>query len=117
MKQALEYTRLDLLVEKFCPPDATQVAFILGDVVRGEVRPEEPLALAVVDWTALEPLPVHVSRLDSMQMLNENSSYWIVGMSRALGLSLADWMIRKGARTLVLTSRKPNIDSKWIAAH
>ncbi|TVY94480.1 Polyketide synthase-nonribosomal peptide synthetase [Lachnellula willkommii] len=117
LNQALEYSRRDLLVEKFYPPDAAHVTFTLGDVVRGAVRPEEPLALAVVDWTALKPLPVHVSRLDSMHILNENSSYWIVGMSRALGLSLADWMIRKGARTLVLTSRKPDIDPKWIAAH
>jgi hypothetical protein len=117
LNQALEYTRRDLLIETIYPPDAARVRFPLTDVVRGAVRPEELLPLAVVDWTAPEPLPVHVSRLDSMHLFNENSSYWIVGMSRALGLSLADWMIRKGARTLVLTSRKPYIDPKWIASH
>jgi hypothetical protein len=117
LNQGLEYTRRDLLIETIYPPDAARVTFPLTDVVRGAVRSEELLSLAVVDWTAPEPLPVHVSRLDSMHLFNENSSYWIVGMSRALGLSLADWMIRKGARTLVLTSRKPYIDPKWIASH
>jgi hypothetical protein len=117
LNQALEYTRRDLLIETIYPPGGARVTFPLTDVVRGAVRSEELLSLAVVNWTAPEPLPVHVSRLDSMHVFNENSSYWIVGMSRALGLSLADWMIRKGARTLVLTSRKPYIDPKWIASH
>ena len=40
-----------------------------------------------------------------------------VGMSGALGISLADWMISKGARHIVVTTRNPGIAPKWIASH
>ncbi|KAI1100574.1 putative polyketide synthase [Jackrogersella minutella] len=82
----------------------------------GGSRPEDPLA--VVDWTNPEPLPVKVSRLDSKPMFKSNdSTYWIVGISRALGISLADWFISNGVTKLVITSREPEIDPEWIAAH
>ncbi|KAI1073512.1 putative polyketide synthase [Whalleya microplaca] len=82
----------------------------------GGVQPEDPLA--VVDWTNTGLLPVNVSRLDSKPMFKGNgSTYWIVGISRALGISLADWFISNGVTHLVITSREPEIDPEWIAAH
>ena len=74
--------------------------------------------LCVVDWAETPSLPVHVARLDENPIFRSNTStYWIVGMSGALGISLADWMISKGARYLVMSSRKPDISPEWIAAH
>lgn len=31
-----------------------------------------------------------------------------------MGLSLADWMMRNGARHLVITSRNPKVDQAWL---
>ncbi|KAJ5424461.1 polyketide synthase [Penicillium cf. griseofulvum] len=50
-------------------------------------------------------------------MFNADKTYWVVGMSRALGLALADWMIEAGVKALVLTSRQPNIHADWLANH
>lgn len=43
-----------------------------------------------------------------------NRTYWLVGLSGDMGLSIADWMIRNGAKTLVITSRNPKIDRAWL---
>lgn len=73
--------------------------------------------LAVVDWTDPTLLPVNVTRVDSENLFKSNKTYWMVGLSGALGISLCDWMIDKGATYLVLTSRNPKIDPAWISAH
>ncbi|KAK3317501.1 putative polyketide synthase [Cercophora scortea] len=89
----------------------------LGDIARGSLPgPLDPLC--VVDWTADALLPVHAARLDAGIMFKSvGSTYWIVGMSGALGISLADWMTAKGVRNLVMTSRNPGIAKEWVAAH
>ncbi|KAI0014647.1 putative polyketide synthase [Xylariomycetidae sp. FL0641] len=120
LKAALEYTRQTLLSEEVRHAAFVQMSCRLGDLAQGaaKVKGLIPRLLTVVDWTDPDPMPVRLSRLDTAPMFEgENSSYWIVGMSRTLGLSLVDWMIRKGARTVVLSTRKPEIDSRWIASH
>ncbi|KAK4610729.1 hypothetical protein CLAFUW4_14084 [Fulvia fulva] len=72
---------------------------------------------AVVDWTQSESHSVHLNRLDSAAFFKQDKTYWMCGLSGALGVSLCDWMIERGARYLVLTSRNPNISPDWIAAH
>ncbi|KAH6652395.1 putative polyketide synthase [Truncatella angustata] len=81
--------------------------------------PTDPLdPLSIVDWTGkVSTLPILATRLDASLMFKGDSTYWIVGMSGALGISLADWMISRGVRNLVMTSRNPDIDPEWIAAH
>ncbi|KAK7978478.1 hypothetical protein PG988_005968 [Apiospora saccharicola] len=44
-----------------------------------------------------------------------DKTYWLVGLSGALGISLCDWMIGHGARHMVITSRNPQIAHEWIA--
>ncbi|KAI0410370.1 hypothetical protein F5X98DRAFT_386188 [Xylaria grammica] len=43
-----------------------------------------------------------------------NGTYWLVGLTGGLGLSLCYWMIARGARYIALTSRNPNIDPALI---
>lgn len=51
-------------------------------------------------------------------MLRPDRTYWLVGLSGSLGLSLVDWMVKQGARHIVITSRNPSkIDRGWIAGH
>ncbi|KAI1262877.1 putative polyketide synthase [Xylariaceae sp. FL1019] len=90
----------------------------LGDVLGKGVQPENTTAV-VVDWTRTgKEIPIAVTRLDSKPLFKgKDSTYWIVGISRDLGIMLADWMIRAGAMNLVITSRNPKINPDWIAAH
>ncbi|KAI0477624.1 putative polyketide synthase [Xylariaceae sp. FL0804] len=92
----------------------------LGDLVGGATRVQSgPASMSLIDW-AIAPgvaLPVHISRLDSKPMFKADKTYWVVGMSRALGLALVDWMVAAGVKTLVLTSRTPDISADWLADH
>ena len=78
-------------------------------------NPEDPAT--VIDWTVSETYPVQVSRLDSVAFFKGDKTYWLCGLSGALGVSLADWMIERGAKNLVLTSRNPNISPDWVKNH
>lgn len=86
----------------------------ITDLLEG-LNPENPAT--VIDWTVSKSHPVHVSRLDSAVFFKGDKTYWLCGLSGALGVSLVDWMIERGAKCLVLTSRNPNISPDWIAAH
>lgn len=87
----------------------------LESLARGEY-PEGPLD--VVDWTSSSTeLPARVTRFDTRPLFRGDRTYWICGLSGALGISLCDWMIGRGVRHLVLTSRNPRIDPAWIEDH
>lgn len=86
----------------------------LGDLADGAV-PNSPTT--VVDWTSPHLLPVRVTSLDSGPLFQGDKSYWLAGLTGALGVSLCHWMIEHGAKSLVLTSRSPQVDPKWISLH
>ncbi|KAI3390259.1 hypothetical protein diail_10799, partial [Diaporthe ilicicola] len=91
------------------------------DLISGTARLQEggPGSMSLIDWTAAPgtTLPVRISRLDSKPMFKADRTYWVVGMSRALGLALADWMVGAGVKTLVMTSRTTDISADWLAGH
>ncbi|KUI62477.1 Polyketide synthase-nonribosomal peptide synthetase [Cytospora mali] len=78
-------------------------------------RPENPVT--IVDWTSATSLPIQVTRLDNNLLFKYDKTYWLCGMSGALGISLCDWMIDRGVRNFVLTSRNPKIERRWIEDH
>lgn len=86
----------------------------IDELIKGS-NPENPAT--VIEWTLSKTHPVHVSQLDSTAFFKGDKTYWMCGLSGALGISLVDWMIERGARYLVLTSRNPNISPDWIEAH
>ncbi|KAJ4303039.1 hypothetical protein N0V90_001930 [Kalmusia sp. IMI 367209] len=92
------------------------VASTVGiDALLEGANPESPAT--VIDFTLSKTHPVQVSRLDSVAFFKSDKTYWLCGLSGALGVSLADWMIERGATYLVLTSRNPNISPDWIENH
>lgn len=86
----------------------------LGDLARGTL-PANPMT--VIDWTPADMLPVRVKSLDSGPLFKGDKTYWLAGLTGALGVSLCDWMIEHGAQSLVLTSRSPQVDPEWISSH
>lgn len=95
--------------------ETIHAACSLASLVGGE-NPKDPMT--VVEWTASTCdstyLPVRATRFDIKPLFKANATYWICGMSGALGTSMCDWMIDRGVRHLVLTSRRPIIDPAWI---
>lgn len=113
LREGLEFAQADAQTGYRCikPP-----MIRLDDLARGECSHSDPLS--VIDWTDVSPMPVQISRLDAEPMFQRSgSTYWILGMTGALGLSLVDWMIKKGARQIVMTSRNPDVSPDWIASH
>ncbi|KAH6658993.1 putative polyketide synthase [Truncatella angustata] len=109
LSAALHYAQTDRAAEKLTG------TISLDELVHGETLHD---ALSIIDWTSSKRLPVQVTRFDDSPMFkSKNSTYWIIGMVGALGISLCDWMVSKGARSIVLTSRNPKVAPEWIATH
>lgn len=69
--------------------------------------------LAVLDWQAAPIVQARISRLDTKPIFKADRTYWLVGLSRGLGLSICDWMIAKGAKYVVISSRSPKVEASW----
>lgn len=68
----------------------------------------------ITDWTAADQVPIKLVSVDSQTHFTSNKTYVLFGLTSDLGLSLSDWMVSHGARNLVLTSRNPKIDERWL---
>ena len=71
-------------------------------------------SFAVVDWTASHSITAKTQPVDSGMLFSNDKTYLFVGMSGELGQSLAEWMIKHGARHVVLTSRTPKVNPKFV---
>ncbi|KAK2022912.1 beta-ketoacyl synthase domain-containing protein [Colletotrichum zoysiae] len=67
--------------------------------------------LTIVDWNAST---VSLTIQPATVRFRPHGTYWLVGLSGDLGISIADWMIRNGAKYLVITSRTPRVDEAWL---
>ncbi|KAF7858490.1 hypothetical protein EAF04_009090 [Stromatinia cepivora] len=68
----------------------------------------------VAQRALLQPFPDESNDKKQLQFKSEGSSYLITGGTRGMGLEIATWMGRRGARSIVLVSRRglsPSLDS------
>lgn len=84
-------------------------------ILEGASTNDDPLE--TVDWTTSTALPVTVERADYQQTFSGGKTYWILGLSAAIGASVFDWIIQQGAKNLVFSSRRPQLDTSWIDTH
>ncbi|GFG26862.1 lovastatin nonaketide synthase [Aspergillus udagawae] len=73
----------------------------------------------IIDWTRYDvsnPLSVRIEAASSMIDLSKDKTYLLAGMTGDLGRSVCRWMITRGARNVILTSRSPNVSSRWLEA-
>ncbi|KAK1839826.1 polyketide synthase peptide synthetase [Colletotrichum chrysophilum] len=68
----------------------------------------------VIDWEADATVPVQVSTVNDQISLQADKTYALFGLTSDLATSLCDWMVTRGARNFVLTSRNPNVDKRWL---
>lgn len=68
----------------------------------------------VTDWQEKESLLMTIQPLDLQGIFKPDKTYFMVGMAGGLGLSICQWMIRNGAKHLVITSRNPKVDDSLL---
>ncbi|KAI9035223.1 uncharacterized protein KD926_004270 [Aspergillus affinis] len=74
-------------------------------------RLDSPYAL--IDWQA-QSVVAQLDPAEAQPLFHADRTYLLVGLTGGLGLSLCEWMVRLGARHLVVTSRSPRVDERWI---
>ncbi|KAI0106406.1 hypothetical protein GGR51DRAFT_517601 [Nemania sp. FL0031] len=72
------------------------------------------LPTSVIEWSAMSHVMGNIRPIETQLSLPSNETYWLVGLTGQLGLSLCEWMVRRGARHFVISSRNPNIDTRWL---
>lgn len=78
------------------------------------IRAQSPLSQqSLVAWGGSQ-LAVQVRPATKQVKFSKDKTYWLVGLTGGLGLSLCQWMIGQGARYIALSSRNPNIDDQWL---
>ena len=68
--------------------------------------------LTVINW---ETPSVSVAVQPVEARFKSDRTYWLVGLSGDLGVSITDWMIRNGAKHFVITSRNPKLHETWLS--
>lgn len=74
----------------------------------------KPPPVSVVDWASLPNASLRVQPMVSLVNFSDKKTYWLAGLSGGLGLSLCEWMVHRGARYIVINSRRPNIPQSWL---
>jgi SAM-dependent methyltransferase len=112
--------------------DGSDLSKILGDAVKAAeqhnnvhdvslLSSHELLSLevappmeAVIDWRAAEFISSRVRSMEIDRLFVDDKTYLLVGLAGDLGRSIARYMVERGARYIVLSSRSPKIDQRWI---
>ncbi|KAI9768100.1 MAG: putative Hybrid PKS-NRPS biosynthetic cluster [Geoglossum simile] len=71
-------------------------------------------AVRLINWTACPTVLAKVEPIDSKPMFADDRTYWLVGLTGGLGLSLCRWMVSHGAKYIVVSSRNPKVDKRWL---
>ncbi|KAF3345526.1 Pseudouridine-metabolizing protein [Verticillium dahliae VDG2] len=77
-----------------------------------------PLSLdTALTWAASGPqtmVSVKAENVDKRFSFRPDRTYLLVGLSGQMGKSICTWMVRHGAKYVVLTSRQPVVDEGWL---
>ncbi|KAK6065016.1 lovastatin nonaketide synthase [Seiridium cupressi] len=87
----------------------------LADIPGYRHNPEDS-SLVVVNWTAQKTASVKLSPTEDEVRFRSDKTYWLAGLTGDLGLTLTRWMVQRGARYVVMSSRNPKVDEKWLEA-
>lgn len=69
---------------------------------------------AIIDWKSDQIIPSRIRSIETDRIFVEDKTYLLVGLAGDLGRSIARFMVERGARHVVLSSRSPKIDQRWI---
>ena len=69
----------------------------------------------VVRWSTSSPVLAQVFPTVSASLFKSDKTYFLVGLTGALGLSICGWMADHGARHIAIASRHANVDPHVLA--
>lgn len=69
---------------------------------------------SAVHWPSDGLVKAEVRPLDARSFFSKDKTYLLIGLSGKLGQSLCEWMVSNGAGHVFLTSRRPDIDQRWL---
>lgn len=107
---------------------AQLVVNAVGDLVSGTQpdTPTTPVSKAasiketfdvstILDWNVGTAVSARIRPVDHGKLFVPDKTYLLVGLAGSTGRALARWMVTRGARYIVLSSRRPQLpDPKWI---
>ncbi|KNG88685.1 hypothetical protein ANOM_003106 [Aspergillus nomiae NRRL 13137] len=70
--------------------------------------------LSLLNWREVSDVPVRTQSASADIHLSPNKTYLLIGMTGDLGRSVCEWMVSRGARHIVLASRRPQIKQHWF---
>ncbi|KAJ4181992.1 hypothetical protein NW755_010680 [Fusarium falciforme] len=73
-----------------------------------------PKVNAVLDWNSDQVIPSRIRSIETDRIFVQDKTYLLVGLAGDLGRSIARFMVERGARHVVLSSRSPKVDQRWI---
>ncbi|KAI3334672.1 hybrid PKS-NRPS PsoA [Ustulina deusta] len=76
---------------------------------------ESTVASSVISWTDVQSIPVQMTPATSRRLFEAQKTYFLVGLTGDVGLSLCQWMTDHGARYLAIASRNPDIPSAILS--
>lgn len=68
----------------------------------------------LIDWESEQIIPSRIRSMETDPIFVSDKTYLLVGLAGDLGRSIARFMVERGARHVVLSSRSPKIDQRWI---
>ncbi|KIW95724.1 uncharacterized protein Z519_04309 [Cladophialophora bantiana CBS 173.52] len=69
---------------------------------------------AMIDWATDKLITSRIRPIETNDLFVGDKTYLLVGLAGDMGRSIARFMVERGARHLVLSSRVPKIDQRWI---
>ncbi|KAL4910013.1 hypothetical protein BDW74DRAFT_186292 [Aspergillus multicolor] len=105
--QALLQCAADLFAQN---PEDTVKELSLDEVTQ---RPTDG-EIEILNWKSQPKALVKLSPVEDEITFRGDRTYLLVGLTGELGRSLCRWMVQRGARYVVLTSRKPDVEAAWL---
>ncbi|KAI2635278.1 hypothetical protein GGS21DRAFT_489941 [Xylaria nigripes] len=93
-------------------PDIETPQLGLNDLVSGKTLSRNKQM--IVCWTRDSTVQVSLKPASDLVKFSSSHTYWLVGLTGGLGITLCQWMMAHGAKYIALTSRNPNIDRDII---
>lgn len=69
---------------------------------------------AMIDWTTDKLITSRIRPIETNDIFAGDKTYLLIGLAGDMGRSIARFMVEHGARHVVLSSRVPKIDQRWI---
>jgi hypothetical protein len=97
-------------------PDGAPLEILPLKQIVGASPPPSPYVL--VYWELDRVVPVSTETvLRRRDLFRPDRTYWLAGLGGDMGRSLADFMVSNGARNVVISSRNPLVNEKWVQWH